>query len=119
VIKYFFKWVSACLPIFLRTCYEASRINALTGIRAIAVIMVFLYHNRKYWRNDILRYVLRFLNEFHTGVSIFFVLSGFLIAYTYADKPLRSKKEFSKYLVDPFGQDIPGLTSYSLFKIYG
>ncbi len=61
--------------------------------------MVFLYHNRKYWRNDIPELLLRFLNEFQAGVSIFFVLSGFLIAYTYKSDPLRSKKEYGKYLL--------------------
>lgn len=76
-----------------------SRIHALTGIRAIAAIMVFLYHNRKYWRSGLPEYITRLLNEFHTGVSIFFVLSGFLIAYTYQHKPLQSKKEYCKYLL--------------------
>ena len=41
----------------------------------------------------------RILNEFHIGVSIFFVLSGFLIAYTYRDKPLDSNKEYLKYIL--------------------
>jgi peptidoglycan/LPS O-acetylase OafA/YrhL len=75
------------------------RIQALTGLRAIAAIMVFLYHNRKYWREDIPDFLLLFLNECQAGVSIFFVLSGFLIAYTYKNKPLDSKKEYLKYLL--------------------
>jgi peptidoglycan/LPS O-acetylase OafA/YrhL len=78
---------------------KSNRIQALTGIRAIAVIMVFLYHNRKYWRDDLPEFAIRLLNEFHTGVSIFFVLSGFLIAYTYGDRPLQSKKDYFKYLL--------------------
>lgn len=60
--------------------------------------MVFLYHNRKYWRADIPEFVLKNLNEFHTGVTLFFVLSGFLIAYTYKDEPLQNKNEYVKYL---------------------
>lgn len=75
------------------------RFNSLTGIRAIAASMVFLYHNRKYWRADIPEFVLKNLNEFHTGVTLFFVLSGFLIAYTYKDEPLKDKKEYLKYLL--------------------
>ncbi len=78
---------------------KPQRIQALTGVRAIAAIMVFLYHNRKYWRADIPDLALRFLNEFHTGVSVFFVLSGFLIAYTYRDNPLQSKKNYTQYLL--------------------
>ena len=61
--------------------------------------MVFLYHNRKYWRGWLSDLVIQNLNEYHTGVTLFFVLSGFLIAYTYEDKPLQSKKEYLKYLL--------------------
>jgi len=73
--------------------------KSLTGIRAIAAIMVFLYHNRKYWRNDLPMPVMRLLSEFHTGVTLFFVLSGFLLAYRYKDEPLESFKEYAKYLL--------------------
>lgn len=44
-------------------------------------------------------FLLKNLNEFHTGVTLFFVLSGFLIAYTYKEEPLQSKKEYVKYLL--------------------
>ncbi len=69
--------------------------------------MVFLYHNRKYWRGWLPDYVIQQLNEFHTGVALFFVLSGFLIAYTYADKPLASKKDYLKYLLIRFCRIFP------------
>ena len=75
------------------------RFKALTGLRAVAAIMVFLYHNRKYWRGWLPELVIRIFNEFHTGVSLFFVLSGFLIAYTYQDIPLSSTKQYLKYLL--------------------
>jgi len=72
--------------------------RALTGLRMVAASMVFLYHNRKYWRSNLHPEILRFLNEGHLGVSLFFVLSGFLIAYTYADKPLNIRGSFLRYL---------------------
>lgn len=84
---------------YLPTTLRTERINALTGLRAIAASMVFLYHYRKFFRDDIPGVALNFVNEFHTGVSIFFVLSGFLIAYTYGDKPARSSKDYFKYLL--------------------
>lgn len=83
------------------------RFKALTGIRAIAAIMVFLFHNRKYWRGWLPDFIIQNLNEFHTGVSLFFVLSGFLIAYTYQDKPLQSTKEYCKYLFIRFARIFP------------
>lgn len=74
------------------------RFDALTGIRAVAATLVFVYHNRKYWRAQLHPEVLRLVNEFHIGVSLFFVLSGFLIAYTYSTKPTESTKSYAKYL---------------------
>ena len=53
--------------------------KSLTGIRAIAAIMIFVYHNRKYWKNDLHPEIFRFCNELNLGVQLFFVLSGFLI----------------------------------------
>lgn len=73
--------------------------NSLTGLRAIAAIMVFCFHLRKFWVDRLSDIFDRILNEFHIGVSIFFVLSGFLIAYTYRDKPLDSNKEYFKYIL--------------------
>lgn len=75
------------------------KFKPLTGIRAVAAIMVFLYHNRKYWREHLSVFAMQNLNEFHVGVSLFFVLSGFLIAYTYQDKPLLSKSAYFQYIL--------------------
>lgn len=62
---------------------------ALTGVRALAAYMVCFFHYNplRYkphpsgWRQ--VSYGL--LNEMHTGVTVFFVLSGFLICYRYYD----------------------------------
>ncbi len=79
-------------------CNSFMRFDALTGIRAIAATLVFIYHNRKYWRAQLHPEILRLVNEFHIGVSLFFVLSGFLIAYTYSAKPTENAKSYVKYL---------------------
>lgn len=68
-------------------------------MRAVAAIMVFVYHNRKYWRNDLPFEIMRFISEWHIGVTVFFVLSGFLLAYRYEDLPLQSGKSYLKYLL--------------------
>ena len=68
-------------------------------MRAIAAIMVFVYHNRKYWRDQLPFEVIRFISEWHIGVTVFFVLSGFLLAYRYEETPLESKKSYLKYIL--------------------
>lgn len=69
--------------------------------------MVFLYHNRKYWRDQLHPELLRLINEMNTGVSLFFVLSGFLIAYTYQSKPAASLKDYSLYLLQRVARIYP------------
>lgn len=71
--------------------------KALTGIRAVAAIMIFVYHNRKYWKNELHPELFRLFNEFNLGVQLFFVLSGFLIAKSYGSRPLASTSSYCKY----------------------
>lgn len=85
------------------------KFNALTGIRATFACMVFVYHNRKYWRADLNKYVLQFFNELHVGVSLFFVLSGFLIAYKYNDHTHRKQFHYGEYI---------GLRVARIFPLY-
>ncbi len=85
------------------------KFNALTGIRALFACMVFVYHNRKYWRADLNKYVLQFFNELHVGVSLFFVLSGFLIAYKYNDDKHRQQFHYGEYI---------GLRIARIFPLY-
>lgn len=79
---------------------------ALTGFRAIAAWLIFIYHffpfknaNHSYpqWIADIVW-------EFHFGVDMFFVLSGFLITYRYFDSyPIN----FKNYMVNRFARIYP------------
>jgi peptidoglycan/LPS O-acetylase OafA/YrhL len=99
------------------------RFNALTGFRCLAACMVFLYHNRKYWRDSLHPELLRLFNEFHTGVSLFFVLSGFLIAYTYGEAPLKGRGAYVKYITIRMARILPLywliLTAYYLDPAFG
>ena len=79
---------------------------ALTGFRAIAAWVIFIYHffpfknpNHSYpkWISDIIW-------EFHIGVDMFFVLSGFLITYRYFDE---NPIHFKKYMVNRFARIYP------------
>ncbi len=77
---------------------------ALTGVRAIAAFMVFFHHFNPFNANGSLAVLHHFTNEFHIGVTIFFVLSGFLIAYRYFDS---IKINFRKYMVNRIARIYP------------
>ena len=75
------------------------KFGSLTGLRAIAAMMIFVYHSRKFWRYAFPDYLDRFINEWHIGVALFFVLSGFLISYNYYEKlTTLNSSSFFKYL---------------------
>ncbi|MBL4677220.1 MAG: acyltransferase [Mucilaginibacter sp.] len=73
-------------------------IPALTGVRALAAYLVFISHYAYAFDEDFSHGVQRFLNELHIGVTIFFVLSGFLIAFRYFDNFKLTGDWFKQYL---------------------
>jgi peptidoglycan/LPS O-acetylase OafA/YrhL len=66
--------------------------GALTAVRFFAAFQVLLFH---LWVMQALTWAPRWLQTLasagFTGVTFFFVLSGFIFVYTYADKPLNLK----------------------------
>jgi peptidoglycan/LPS O-acetylase OafA/YrhL len=73
-------------------------IPALTGVRALAAYLVFISHYEYVFDANFPHPVQRFFQEFHIGVTIFFVLSGFLIAFRYYDNFNLTKDWFKQYL---------------------
>ncbi len=73
-------------------------IPALTGVRALAAYLVFISHFYDVFGDSIPQSVQYFFREFHIGVTIFFVLSGFLIAFRYYDNFSLTKDWFKQYL---------------------
>lgn len=73
-------------------------IPALTGVRALAAYLVFISHYYNAFDDVFPHSVQRFLSEFHIGVSIFFVLSGFLITYRYYHNFKLTAAWFRQYL---------------------
>lgn len=56
---------------------------ALTGIRIIAAYMVYIHHFNPLKEIFLGSKMFYFIDGFHVGVTLFFVLSGFLIAHRY------------------------------------
>lgn len=79
---------------------------ALTGVRALAAYLVFIQHNRPDI-NITENFARTYLNTGHTGVTIFFVLSGFLITYRYADGFIERKVNLKQYFGKRFARILP------------
>ena len=80
-------------------------IPALTGLRALAAYLVFLHHHNPALPGTLANSL---FNQGYVGVSIFFVLSGFLIYHQYANAYLSSKKwSYRKYLYHRFVRIYP------------
>jgi len=73
-------------------------IPALTGVRAMAAYLVFISHFADNFDENFPHILKRFFGEFHIGVSIFFVLSGFLITFRYYNNFHLTTEWFKQYL---------------------
>lgn len=76
----------------------------LTGLRALAAYMVFIMHYNCFPANSIF---FAFFSQFYTGVSVFFVLSGFLITYRYMNVYSITTNWFIKYIKNRFARIYP------------
>ena len=61
---------------FFKIEFNANRIFGLDILRAMAILFVVVHHSQNYLPNAVYKYISIFILD---GVSIFFVLSGFLI----------------------------------------
>lgn len=77
---------------------------ALTGMRAIAAYMVFIHHNNFFSVDVFGKTINSFFSEFHIGVTLFFVLSGFLIANRYYEE---DNFNFKSYITKRFARIYP------------
>ena len=63
------------------------RINSLQALRAIAFLSVFIFHANRSFLGDGVLYDSFIKSLGRWGVSVFFVLSGFVMTYAYWDRP--------------------------------
>ncbi len=88
---------------------------ALTGIRAIAAYLVFFHHyNTKVFP----AFINRLFWEFHIGVNIFFVLSGFLIYYRYYNHVQLGRKWLGQYFMNRVARIYPVYAILTLASFY-
>ena len=86
---------------------------ALTGIRAVAAFLVFFFHfNPFLWKghpasSDLTQLLGAIIGQGAMGVSIFFILSGFLIATRYMDRIEPSAAWAKQYMLNRFARIYP------------
>lgn len=93
-----------------QTSYKSGRdgyFPALTGLRAIAAYMVFVHHFSGIIPDYLGRTVQAMGRELHIGVTIFFVLSGFLIYHRYGQIERLSVNWFKAYYRNRFARIYP------------
>ena len=64
------------------------RIDSLQVVRAMAFVGVFLYHVAKSFPGEGILYDFFYKSPGRWGVSVFFVLSGFVMTYSYWNRPI-------------------------------
>jgi peptidoglycan/LPS O-acetylase OafA/YrhL len=97
---------------------KEGHVDSLTGLRAIAAGVVVLHHLVPSEKNTLVHSI---LGEFNVGVTIFFVLSGFLITYRYFDQFERGKNWFYNYFINRVARVYPMyffLTAFTFFQFF-
>jgi peptidoglycan/LPS O-acetylase OafA/YrhL len=75
---------------------------SLTGFRAVAAWIVFAHHYNPFSRD---RFISDVIDEGYIGVTLFFVLSGFLITIRYDDRS--SRETYGQYIRNRFARIYP------------
>src|SRR5688572_20487665 len=77
---------------------------ALTALRAVAALLVFLYHFGRQGLGDLAGIV---VGQGHVGVTVFFVLSGFLITVRYYPRFAAGEAGLAAYFVKRAARILP------------
>ncbi|GJH05046.1 acyltransferase [Paraburkholderia terrae] len=82
---------------------QRTEIAPLTGLRAVAAIYVFLFHIQIRWPFVHHPFAANLVGEGAVGMSIFFMLSGFVLAYQYANRSVSHRE----YAINRFARIYP------------
>lgn len=91
----------------------------LTSIRAFAALVVVVYHLKHELGSVLSPFAERFIQFWHGGVSVFFVLSGFVIAYNYRDRILQPGYRKSDFFIARLARIYPVYVILSIFLLIG
>ena len=91
-------------PPLASTQREGGQIPALTGVRALAAFLVFFHHHRTSW---LIVGPLELWWELHVSVTLFFVLSGFVITWRYDRQGPVRESLLRQYFVNRFARIYP------------
>jgi peptidoglycan/LPS O-acetylase OafA/YrhL len=86
-----------------KTLKDEKEIFSLTGLRFVAAFYVFLFHIHIRWPISDHPFTKKVLDQGAIGMSLFFLLSGFVLAYRYAD----GQSTLKDYLVNRFARIYP------------
>jgi peptidoglycan/LPS O-acetylase OafA/YrhL len=82
-------------------------LKALTGLRFFAAVYVVLFHHGGSALAAFPKYIYRFSQYGYISVSLFFVLSGFVLAYTYLDSNHKAPIDLQRFWVARFARIYP------------
>lgn len=82
---------------------EKKEFLSLTGLRFVAAFYLFVFHIHIRWPVTDLPYLKTIANQGAVGMSLFFMLSGFVLAYSYTD----SNRTLKSYLVNRLARIYP------------
>jgi peptidoglycan/LPS O-acetylase OafA/YrhL len=104
--------------------YRRPRLPALTGLRFIAALWVVVHHMEIHWRLGLVpthqfpwQPIYAVLWSGGDAVTAFFVLSGFILAYTYSDGNGRLRGTIRTFLGARFARLYPTYFVYYLFAL--
>ncbi len=97
---------------------NSGMIVSLTGLRAVAAMLVFWHHMLPLEPNiSWFGGFLAVLREGHIGVTLFFVLSGFLITYRYSTIQKLDKSWYYGYWVNRIARIYPVFVLFSVISL--
>jgi peptidoglycan/LPS O-acetylase OafA/YrhL len=77
----------------------------ITTLRFISALWVFLFHVRMRWPIDLPAPIANIISQGPLGMSIFFILSGFVLTYTYFNK--EPSQNYKSYTIKRFARIYP------------